>query len=87
MADGSFVRGFEEISDHYGRRFPNHLTFAIGISYLDEHAFASYVMNRKWNRPENVVLVIQPENGPTRIWRPIHAGASRRADTDTSSHL
>jgi hypothetical protein len=68
--DGAFVGGFEEISSRYGRRFPNHLAFAIGISYLDEDAFAAYLMARKWERPENVVLIIQPEHGPTRIWRP-----------------
>jgi hypothetical protein len=69
--DGAFVGGFEEISSRYGKRFPNHLAFAIGISHLDEDAFAAYLMARKWERPENVVLIIQPEHGPTRVWRPV----------------
>lgn len=34
-----------------------------------EDEFAQYVLSLSWMYPDNVVLVIQPEEGPTRVWR------------------
>lgn len=65
-----FASRFEELSDHYGGgRHPQQFVFGAGINYFDEDGFANYAMSLPWESPENVVLVIQPEDGPTRVWR------------------
>lgn len=40
-----------------------------GFNYLDEEEFATFVLALPWRDPGNVVLVIQPEDGATRVWR------------------
>lgn len=32
--------------------------------------FAQFVMSRDWHFPENVVLIMQPEEGGTKVFRP-----------------
>jgi len=61
---------FEELSEHYGGgKHPQQFVFGAGVNYLDEDRFAEFVLSLPWEDPENVVLVIQPEDGPTRVWR------------------
>lgn len=60
-----------EVSGHYGgRKHPQVLVFGGGFSCLDEDEFAKLVMAEKWEEPENVVLLINPEDGPTQIFQP-----------------
>ena len=61
-----------EVTNEYGKHPQCHVLGA-GLNYLDEDAFAAYVMSLPWRSPENVVLVIQPEHGGTRVWRPLPA--------------
>jgi hypothetical protein len=62
---------FTQLTDHYGgHKHPQIMAFGAGINGLDEDLFAAKVMAHAWEHPENVVLVIQPEDGPTRTWRP-----------------
>lgn len=64
---------FAELSQHYGgHKHPQCLAFGAGVNFLDEDEFAQDVMALDWQCPENVVLVIRPEEGATRVWRPEH---------------
>ena len=65
---------FVELSDQYGGyKHPQHLVFGAGINYLDEDRFAKEILSWPWKNPENVVLIIQPEEGDTRVFRPGYA--------------
>lgn len=35
-----------------------------------EEEFATFVLGRPWGSPEELVLVIRPEEGPPRVYRP-----------------
>lgn len=62
---------FTQLAESYGGpKHPQQLVFAAGLNYFDEDAFAAFVLAYPWERPGRVVLVIQPEHGPTRVWRP-----------------
>jgi hypothetical protein len=63
---------FRELAEHYGgNKHPQCLTLGAGINYLPEFDFAKYVLcHYAWESPERVILVIQPEDGPTRVYRP-----------------
>lgn len=41
-----------------------------GFNYFCEDQFADYVLGLPWRNPENVILIINPEDGETRIFRP-----------------
>lgn len=68
-----YPRAFQEISDDYGgSKYPQHATFGAGINHFggNETLLAEYItVELKWDCPENVVLVIQPEEGETKVWR------------------
>lgn len=62
---------FTEVQAHYGgNKHPQQTICGAGLNYFDEDAFAARVLAYPWVYPENVVLVIQPEDGPTRVWQP-----------------
>jgi hypothetical protein len=62
---------FSEVSRHYGgHKHPQCLIFGAGINYLNEDEFAEEVLLWDWKTPENIILIIQPEDGPTRVFRP-----------------
>lgn len=65
--------GFTNVAMQYGgSKFAQQFVFGAGINYLgDEQAFADYVMRLGWRDPESVVLLIDTEDQPTRIWRPL----------------
>lgn len=61
---------FTELSEQYGgNKHPQHLIFGAGINFLDEDRFIEAVMNWKWKDPTNMILIVQPEDGPTRVFR------------------
>lgn len=41
-----------------------------GYNYFPEEEFAAFVMSLPWRCPENVVLIVNPEDGPARVYRP-----------------
>lgn len=43
-----------------------------GFNYFPEDEFAAFVLSQRWEWPESLVLIIQPENGEARIFRPIY---------------
>lgn len=62
---------FVELSEKYGgHKHPQHYAFCAGINFLQEDEFAKKVMALEWQCPENVILIIQPEDGDTRVFRP-----------------
>ncbi len=58
------------LEDHYGgNKHPQVLVYGAGYNYFCEEDFAQFVMALRWNAPECVVLLINPEEGPTKIFR------------------
>ena len=54
-----------------GRKHPQMFFAAGGFNGLGMDAdFIAMVMALPWLEPENLVLVMQPENGPTMVYRP-----------------
>lgn len=63
--------GFFDISDSYaGTKHPQHYVFGAGINYMLEDAFVEKFLAHKWEYPERAILIIQPEDGATRVFRP-----------------
>lgn len=57
------------LDDHYGgSKHPQINALGGGYNAFLEDEFAQFIMSREWRAPENVVLVIQPEEGPTRVF-------------------
>lgn len=56
-----------------GNKHPQFYAAAAGINRFAWHedAFAAFALSLAWEFPENLVIVIQPENGPTRVYRPL----------------
>lgn len=72
------VRGvFREMSEDYGGpKHPQCSVFGAGVTSFDhEPDFAATVMNLPWEYPENVALIMQPEEGPTKVFRPKGVGS------------
>lgn len=62
-----------EISDHAGGwKHPQFDAWSGGFNWFGglEDEFAAFVMSREWGAPENLVLIMQPEEGETRVFRP-----------------
>jgi hypothetical protein len=53
-----------------GGKHPQMYVSGGGFNYFPEDDFAEPVMALPWKLPENVVLVMQPEDGPTKVYRP-----------------
>jgi len=51
-------------------KHPQTWTYGGGYNYFPEQAFLAELACRGWKRPESVVLVMQPEEGPAVVWRP-----------------
>jgi hypothetical protein len=52
-----------------GTKHPQQYVFGAGINHASDDEIAARVIEHQWESPENVVLIIQPEEGQTRIWR------------------
>lgn len=53
-----------------GNKHPQISIFGAGFNYFPEDEFAIFILDQPWVDPESVVLLIHPEEGRTRIWRP-----------------
>jgi hypothetical protein len=53
-----------------GGKHPQMYIAAAGFNYFPEDDFAAFVMALPWLNPENAVLVMEPEEGETRVFRP-----------------
>lgn len=59
------------LSDHYGgSKHPQVEVFGAGFDYFPWEDFAQFVMSLEWENPDNVVLLVNPEEGPTMVSRP-----------------
>jgi hypothetical protein len=55
-----------------GGKHPQFSCFCAGINHLQdtEDEFAAFVLSRSWCDAERVVLILQPEEGASRVFRP-----------------
>lgn len=53
-----------------GSKHPQMFVAGGGFNHFPEDDFAAFVLSLPWQNPENVVLVIEPEERPTRVFRP-----------------
>lgn len=52
-----------------GNKHPQFECWSGGFNYFDDDEFIAFVMGREWLAPENMVLVVQPEEGASRVFR------------------
>jgi len=68
-----------DVSSHSGgTKHPQTCTFHCGYNYFPEDEFVQAVLSALWENPENVVLIMQPEDGATRVFRPKTAPVNNR---------
>lgn len=68
-AKGSFK--LNRVEDSFGGgKHPQMFVAGGGFNYFPEDEFAEFVMSLPWLFPERVVLIIQPEECETRVFRP-----------------
>ena len=53
-----------------GDKHPQLYLYAAGYNYFPEDEFIAFFQTLQWECPENVVMVLQPETGATRVIRP-----------------
>jgi hypothetical protein len=71
LASNGYHRGLVRVEQHYGgTKHPQVLVYGAGLNHLCEDALAAFVLGLPWSRPENVVLLLNPEEGATRVFRP-----------------
>ena len=69
LNDGHQAQPLRDMAEHSGgHKAPQIFMLGGGFNYLDETAFAAVVMSQRWNYPANVVLIINPETGPAKVW-------------------
>lgn len=62
---------FRCVTEYYGGgKHPQVEVFGMGCNYFLENEFAEFVIGLPWKYPEAVVLLINPEDGVTRVFRP-----------------
>lgn len=61
-----------DVTDAFGgRKHPQFCTLGGAINYfLDDEDFISFVLHFPWRDPEEVALIIRPEDGPITVYRP-----------------
>lgn len=61
------------VEDHYGgSKHPQVALFGAGYNhFMPRDEFIGFVLTLDWWNPENVVLLINPEEGATMIFRPV----------------
>jgi hypothetical protein len=81
-------RVLTELTRHMGgNKHPQLRVFGGGFNYLDEDGFAELVLSQPWEFPENVVLIINPEEGPSRVFSacPLTSPPSPPGTTESTS--
>lgn len=53
-----------------GDKHPQCAIYTAGYNYFPEDEFAAVFLGAGWEYPANAVLIMQPEQGATRIFRP-----------------
>lgn len=66
-------RPLEAVHHIYGGgKDPQCFVAGAGLNMFPEDEFAEFFQSLPWECPENALLIIQPEEGPTRVWRCDH---------------
>ncbi len=60
----------DSAGDACGSRHPQISHFYAGYNHFPEDDFVEFFQTLAWECPENVVLLLNPEDGPTRVFRP-----------------
>jgi hypothetical protein len=84
IAENYHDQQLKDVSDHAGGgKHPQFEAWAAGINYFDEDAFIEYAMSREWLHPEAMVLIVQPEDGTSRVFRPSALAKARNREAVT----
>jgi hypothetical protein len=64
--------GLEELADAAatGNKHPQLLLYAAGYNHFPEDEFIEFFRRLQWESPQRAVLLLQPEDGATRVVRP-----------------
>ena len=69
VANGKMPLAF--LTPHMGcGKHPQTMTFGGGYNHFPEDGFLDFIRALDFEYPENVVLVMQPEEGETFVWSP-----------------
>lgn len=52
-------------------KHPQTFVFGGGYNYFPEEEFAEHILSLEYEYPESVVLLINPEDGATKVFRPL----------------
>ena len=65
------------VEEHFGgHKHPQTHTAGGGFNHFHEKAFVQFVLAWPWDYPEQAVLVMHPENGAARVFRPAYGHES-----------
>jgi hypothetical protein len=71
LASREFQGLADSADDHaLGNKHPQFFLYMAGYNYFPEDEFIAFFQTLRWFEPERVVLMLQPEYGPTRVVRP-----------------
>ena len=78
-ADGARVWSLKMVEDYFGGgKHPQMSVAGGGLNhFFCEEEFVDYVLQLPWRNPENVVLIVEPEDGETHVFRPKYLVGSR----------
>ena len=70
LAEKSKIWRLDLVEDDFGGgKHPQMRVAGGGFNYFPEDEFLEFIKNHPWETPDNVVLIMQPEDGPTRVWQ------------------
>ena len=55
-----------------GNKYPQFHVYMAGFNHFPEDEFIAFFRTVEWEEPENVVLIMDPDQGTTRVFRPPH---------------
>lgn len=58
------------VEEHFGgNKHPQLRVFGCGYNHFPEDEFIAQVATTDWEYPANVILIVNPETGPARVWQ------------------
>lgn len=57
-------------SESGGSKHPQIFIYTAGYNYFPNEEFVTFFLEIAWKYPDEVVLVLQPEDGATEVYRP-----------------
>lgn len=71
LSERHFGKIMQVESGFGGSKHPQMFVAGAGFNYFPEDEFAAFVLSLPWSSHGNVVLVIEPDQGDTRVFRPV----------------